>query len=318
MGLLGKVGKGIGKAAMKAGKASSAAIKKRKLQKSVEMRILERYKTEHFQKLLKRYGIDPPPRPERGYLKKEDYVNYVYDHFKLSTVIAFSEENHIHISDIMEDYKKAMELIEKEAKVEESGQQKHIEERERAKPVQYPVPKDRAEQLEHREGGFERPSGKKSERNEEAESSSEEFRYILRLIKDKFEDIYPSEIFRDEAEFQKTIFTILKGEPSFRDTKKEEPLNKRKVDLLVNGKYALELKYADRKSTLQFGVDEIMDYVVATPYVGVIILDVGQLSGETIDRYKNKYEKLGASVVILKGRSGRKKKRRGTQITIKP
>ena len=90
-----------------------------------------------------------------------------------------------------------------------------------------------------------------------------------------------------------------------------------KADLLLDGKYALELKYADNTGTLDKGVREVKDYLRHTSYIAVIMFDVGKLNPETLDKYRRYYEEERARVIILQGRGGRRKKKKGVYIEMR-
>ena len=88
------------------------------------------------------------------------------------------------------------------------------------------------------------------------------------------------------------------------------------VDILIDNKYTLELKYADNRGTLEKGVAEVRRYSEIFNHVAVIILDVNRLSPSTLHDYKKYYEQDNAEVIILRGRGGRKKKGKSTQVII--
>jgi hypothetical protein len=78
-------------------------------------------------------------------------------------------------------------------------------------------------------------------------------------------------------------------------------------DIFINGKYVLELKFADNEGTLNKGLQESLRYKEKNyPGVAFIILDIGQMQGK-LAQYQRGYERDDAKVIILSGKGARKK-----------
>ena len=296
MGIWKKMGKAVGGAIVKTGKWTAASIKKKNLQNRVERRILDRFKKNQLKRMIKEYHLSGPELPERGYYKKSDYVDYAYRHFKLKTVIQWAKKHNIPIGDIMEDYKREMEAIERQY-----GVSKESKEEDRKHGV---------EEIEVESEEFESPQiknyGHSSEVSSKRSYYDETFEIILREIENYDRVIRNMRKITDEREFQNILIGFLNAKfPDFEIIQKVDW----RADILINGKYALELKYADNSSTMDKGIREIKDYKKHTPYVAMIILDVGDLHPETLRRYIEYYEEEGAKVVVLHGKGGRRKKK---------
>jgi len=143
-----------------------------------------------------------------------------------------------------------------------------------------------------------------------------EFDDILNIIKNDFQDLILSTKFINESEFRKQLAMFLKM--NFKNKKIEEECrsSRGRLDILIDRKYVLELKYADNKGTLDKGISEVTRYREKFDCIAVVILDTNKLRFSTIREYESYYEKLGAQVIILRGRGSRKKRRKSTKITI--
>jgi len=139
-------------------------------------------------------------------------------------------------------------------------------------------------------------------------SVSSDFEEILSAIRTNYEDAIRDQEFNDEDQFNDNLVSYLRAK--FGDKHRIE--NTRKLhrdtgDIFIDGKYVLELKYADNKGTLDTGLQETKRYKEKNyPGVAVIILDVGALTG-ALSQYKRWYEEDGAKVLILRGKGERKK-----------
>ncbi len=292
MGLLKNMGKVVGRAIAQTGKATAAAIKKKTLQNRVEKMILDRFKTEQLKRFIKEYDLPGPELPERGYFKKEDYVNYAYHNFRLKTVIQWAQRHKIPIKDIMEYYIKEMEKIDRQY-----GKGKDVEEADEVQEV---------EEIEVHSEDFVAPSRIETLSVESSDPELQEFREILSKIETVFGENVKNTKITDEREFQNLLNMFLKS--SFPSKKIAQHVDWR-ADILIDDKYALELKYADNRGTLDKGIREIKDYKKHTPYVGMIILDVGRLNSEVLENYITYYQEEGAEVVVVRGIGGRKRRK---------
>lgn len=146
-------------------------------------------------------------------------------------------------------------------------------------------------------------------RKESQEES--EFDAILSSIKNDFEP----EPVRDEKDFENQLIQFLKLRYPGRVQRQVET-HEGKIDLVVDGKYALELKIAEVKSVLRDLVGQVHSYKKVYDDVGVVLLDVKTLHRPEIDNYIRDYEKFGVKTVLLTGVL-RRKAQKTKQINIK-
>jgi len=138
-----------------------------------------------------------------------------------------------------------------------------------------------------------------------------EFDSILASIANDFE---PEDV-RDENDFEKQLTQFLKIKYPDRIRRQVET-PKGKVDLVIDEKYAIELKIADGKGKLRDLVGQVHSYKKVFNNVAVILLDVGKMSRSEIKEYIDDYEGLGVKTLILEGVL-RRRKGKSKQINIK-
>ena len=155
-----------------------------------------------------------------------------------------------------------------------------------------------------------RINSKKINRNRGAKDK--EFEKILKIIKNDYQNrvLYSRDVsFSDEKQFRDNLYSYLVSKYPNKSIKLEQSYSKGKIDILVNGKYVLELKYAQNPASLNAGLKEVKNYKKEFKNIAVIILDVNKLKHERIKEYKEDYEEDGAKVIILKGNARSKKKK---------
>ncbi|EDY34259.1 hypothetical protein ABOONEI_2485 [Aciduliprofundum boonei T469] len=302
MSIWKKMGKAVGRAIVKTGKATAAAVKKKNLQKQVKRMILERYTMRDFKKMLDEYDLEGPELPDRGYFRKEDYVNYFYKFFKLKEIIEDAKDRGVPIKDIMDYYIQEMEKIEEEAQLTP-------EEREAG---------DEAEGVEDIEVDSDDFKEDKSLKMTLPPPSFEEDPYegIIRDMEKNLQAHVSRFKYADEEEFRKTVYGFLMKYISRH--KVDLPTNTSSMgDIVIDdGEIIFELKYANNVSTLNQGLNEVLDYQNKGKRVVMVLLDVNEMNPEKINDYKKKYLKLGAhKVIIVKG--ARRVKRRKKEIRIR-
>ncbi len=297
MGLLGKVGKAMGHAMAQAGKKTVAAIKRKNLQNKVERMILERFTVQDLKKMFKEYSLPGPELPERGYYKKEDYVDYAYHHFKLKTVIEWAKRHRIKIKDIMEYYIAEMEKIDLQY-----GQTKAEDKEQGVEDINVNasdfVSPDTAVDTEQIH-----PSVSSTVTTvKESESYSDElfFKELLRNIKEDYGPTVEDIAFVDEMAFKNHLMGYLRWK--YRDHNiRFQPQS---VDLIIDNKFGIELKFAYNKGTLTKGYHEAVKYKKSVKYLAFVILDPG-IYPEHVREAVEDYKGLGAEVIVIKG--GRKR-----------
>lgn len=138
-----------------------------------------------------------------------------------------------------------------------------------------------------------------------------EFDSILNSISKEFE---PEDV-RDESEFEKQLFQFLKIRYPER-AKRQVNTPKGKIDIVIDDRYAIELKIADNKGKLRDLVGQLYSYKKVYDHVAVILLDVGKMGYEDIKEFIEDYEKIGVKTIILRG-TLKRKNRREKKIIIK-
>ncbi len=303
MGIWKKMGTAMGHAVVKAGKKTAAAIKKKNLQNKVEKMILERFTVDQLKKIIREYDKPGPELPERGYYKKSDYVNYVYRNFRLKTVIQWAQAHKIKIKDIMDYYRAEMDKIDKQygdTKAEDREQgveeieyksEKHLLPEDRKSPLQ--SPQMSSQQFVHPDKRF--------------------FDELLDYLEYDFGPSIYDIAFVDEMDFKNHVLADLRRK--YRGKRIE--FNPQSVDITIDEKYGLELKFAYYKETLRRGYYEIVKYKRLVNYLAIVILDPGILPQSEIEKTKEDYQNLGAEVVIIRGGQKRSKRKRGKEIRIR-
>ncbi|MEM2618828.1 MAG: hypothetical protein QW356_05030 [Candidatus Hadarchaeales archaeon] len=132
---------------------------------------------------------------------------------------------------------------------------------------------------------------------ETEKAQATEFDSILDCIEKEFE---PENV-RDEEELRIQLLQFLKARFPDKKPEKGVPTRRGKVDILIAGRYAIELKIADNKGKLRNLVGQLRDYKKEYNEVGVVLLDVNRVSSSDIDEYKREYQKDGVRTIVLKG-----------------
>ena len=136
---------------------------------------------------------------------------------------------------------------------------------------------------------------------------------IISLLERNFQSIVKNVNFENEKHFKKELIMFLELNLPANITIKSEVRTKfGVVDILVDGNYILELKYADNKNTLDRGISEVIRYKKFRRTVIVVLLDVRVLDRNIITRYRDYYKEVGAEVIIIRAKGQRK---RGKSIT---
>lgn len=280
MSLLKKIGESV----KKAGKAFAEEIKTKEEIYRTKKHILNKFELKDLKKICKAYGIGKPSPYEEDIITGERRRrSLTRGHYINYVIFRLSLEQ---IEDFCNRHKIDIWDIIKEREKREPKRTEHIQE----KPREEKITKIEIKR-------------------------QPEFESILETIESEFQNIVCDIKIRDENELRKQLVIFLRTKLS---NKIEEEYNtsKGRIDILIDRKYVLELKYADNKGTLEKGIAELKRYGKQFDNIVFIILDTNKLSFSTIREYKNYYEEDGAEVIILRGRGSRKKKSKSTQIII--
>ena len=125
--------------------------------------------------------------------------------------------------------------------------------------------------------------------------SAAELAEILGIIEDEF----PVEKIKDEKELQSQLTVFLKTRLK-KKVEREVPITDGWLDIVIDGKYALETKIPGDKTALRNLSAQIEEYLEEYPFLGVIIGDkTSQVAGlkEEDEFYDSEFEpKLTAKI----------------------
>jgi len=139
-----------------------------------------------------------------------------------------------------------------------------------------------------------------------------DFEELLNVIRDQFRP----ETVRNEEDLEKQLYQFLSGKFSNRKIERQVYVDgSMKIDLVVDGKYGIELKIADSAQKLHTLIGQAIFYKENFKEVIAVILDTGV--NVDIDKFIRKLEKNGVHVIRLFGTVKRLSKGRGDVIIIK-
>jgi hypothetical protein len=135
--------------------------------------------------------------------------------------------------------------------------------------------------------------------------------FILESIKG-----FEPEPVRDEEDFEKQLFQFLKLKYP-NQVERQVETREGKIDIVINGLYALELKIADSRGKLRDLIGQLYSYKKVYDNVSVVLLDIGKMSYHEIKNYVDDYRRLGVKTVILRGKFVPPKGKKEREIIIK-
>jgi len=126
------------------------------------------------------------------------------------------------------------------------------------------------------------------------------FLKIINTIQDEFKP-EPSS---DEKELQGNLKMWLGAKYPGKKIEREVESRAGKVDIVIDGKYAIELKLARNSQTLRNLYAQLVEYQEVYPQIAVLLLNIIEKSNiELIKEYSKKYEeKLKIPTIIVQGR----------------
>jgi len=141
--------------------------------------------------------------------------------------------------------------------------------------------------------------------------SKKDFEELLNTIRDQFRP----ETVRNEEDLEKQLYQFLSGKFNERKIERQVYVDgSMKIDLVVDGKYGIELKIADSAQKLHTLTGQALFYKENFKEVIAVILDTG--ANVNIDKFVKKLEEYGIHVVRLFG-SVKRLGRKGDVIIIK-
>lgn len=147
------------------------------------------------------------------------------------------------------------------------------------------------------------PSDPNPIRTELEDKSS--FEVILNYIRKHFSNDTRDQFFRNEDGFNTALVSSLRS--AFRSTFDIQDRRAKRDgsgDIVINGKYVLELKYVNNRSTMNNGFKEIKTYKQRYERICMVLLDVGEIQG-LAQEYERDYRDEGVEVITLQGNSRR-------------
>jgi hypothetical protein len=277
--------KKIGESIKETGTNISNEIQRRQELTRIKHQILDRFEMSELKKICKDYGIGEPLPYEENLITsekskrtvtREHFINRIVDGLTLDQLKNFCDKNRIKIWDITKEEK--------------------------------PIPQSQSIPLNEQVQETQEPEQKVTSIEVKRQS---EFDSILEEIEENFE---PIDI-RDEPEFEKQLTIFLKGKYPGRVNRQVET-QKGKIDLVIDNKYAIELKIADGKGKLRDLVGQALSYKKIYNNIAVILLDVRKMSSSEIQEYIDEYEEHGIKTIIVLG-TLRRRKGKSKQINIK-
>lgn len=292
MGILDALGDVAKKGGQLAKNSIDAAVTK--MQQMQEVRrlkseLLSNFRLDDMKAFCKQWGYEGPDpyyedengRKHKGKLDRDDWFGYCMD-FSLDKIKKYAEGDRR----ISQDARDVLMEIEDKQKGFQSQEKTTYEDVQKVNTVEKPLINQIGQTVSV-------PSG---------------FEEILSVIRTKYEDAIRDAFFTGEDQFNDHLVGYLRAK--FEDKHRIEDthkLHRDTGDIFIDGKYVLELKYADSIGTLDKGTTEAKRYKEkGYPGVAIIILDIGKLTG-SLPQYKRWYEEEGAKVIILRGKGERRK-----------
>lgn len=258
------------------------SIKEKQELKQSKEEILEKFGVPQLKQICKEYiGKEPEPyetNPITGEKRKRDltrkvYVNFIESRVTLDVLKNYVEKFRVKISKEVEDHipnnRDSFRQAIPQAQFEDS-------------PKQSQTIKTNENFREEKETSYD--TGLKE---------------ILDYIKEKL-DNYPYKI-RDERELELAIDSLLNVK--YNNTQRQYPIGNDRIDVLVDGKYAIELKKATSIERLRGLVNQIEDYQKHFKNVGAIIWDAGKMRTSDIESKRQELITKGSYAVIIHPKS---------------
>ncbi len=128
-------------------------------------------------------------------------------------------------------------------------------------------------------------------------------KFYFELIMTSIGSGFKPQQIRDEVEFQSQLIAFLETKFPDKDIEREVTTEKGRIDIVVDNKYAFELKIPADRETLRNLGGQIEEYSEAFPYICAVIFNDESLNIlETIHEYAEKYQdKWGIPSIIFTG-----------------
>lgn len=277
--------------------------------KRIKREILDRFDMASLKKISKHYGIGEPSKfsedpftgkKTRRAVTRDHFIDLVYSQLKFDQITAFCEKNRIQIQDLLNQLSVAVPQAPTKptaiapARVAAPTSSALRESRPAGPTMDFvalpPSPAAKAP------GPSIKPLPPRS--------TTREFDELLSFIRKM-----KPEPTRDERELEGQLVMHLKHGYAEARIGRQVKGDRNRVDVVVDGKFAIEIKVADSRTTLRNAVAQVIAYRKQYSNLVVVLLDVHELSREEIDASAAEYRTYGASTIIL----DEKVKRKGSQ-----
>jgi hypothetical protein len=257
-------------------------LKRRQAYSNAQRRILSKFEMPQLKGICKAYGIGEPSPYEEDYngkkhkikLTRVHYENYAVNHLSLNQINDFAEKNRMQVWNIMDDYKKEIATIEGKSYT--------------SAVVAAPVAGVALAESH--------PAQQKTTEPTMPSSEDDEFKTLLKVIQTHFRP----EPVRDEKELEGQLSIWLQAKYP-NSVRRQIQTGFGKVDLVLFGKYAIELKIATNRNVLRDMEGQLKDYKKAYPRIATVIMDPRKIDRSIIEDYRREYANDGIESIIIEG-----------------
>lgn len=208
----------------------------------------------------------------------------------LEQIKDFAEKNRIQVWDIINDYKQEMEKIQ--------GTAPNITNNPIVESKPIDTPHEELQQVKTPDFS--------------TKGVNTEFSDILNVIQTQFKP----EPVRDEKELENQLSQWLKAKYAHDSVQRQVQTSEGKVDIVLFGKYALELKIANTRNVLRDLIGQLRAYRRVYPNLAAVILDVREIEHSVIERHRAEYKADNIESIIVDGTLRKGKGRGGVTVNV--
>jgi len=240
----------------------------------------------------KDYGKFDTPKKKKFVPRRDDYTNALMEKVRVDDIIDYCRKRGFREIETLVRGRK--EYMDKNC-IDASGKKLPIIEKEIIKDFEASQKEVTHEQTE---STSQMPNNEVTEKTITSVEikTQNEFDSILETIDEQFE---PEDV-RDENDFEKQLTQFLKIKYPNR-VKRQVDTPKGKIDILIDEKYAFELKIADNKLKLRDLIGQVGSYKKIYNDVSVILLDAQKMNHSEIQEFLDDYNKIGVKTVVKDG-----------------
>lgn len=259
---------------------------KTKARKQAKRDILDRLEIDDIKGVCKAYGVGEPSQWQEDFLTgqrtrrkvtREHWVALAYNDVKLDQLVSYCQKKRLRIEDILAKMEPGRTPPETQASPERVVFTPAISPPTQPRPISPSIPTPQV-------------PGKGP------------LETLIAILKE-----FTPEEFRDEPELQKQLALYLKLR-NVGHVEREVQSTKGKIDVVVDGKFAIELKLAENSQKLRGLVSQAMDYRKLYSHVIALIVDVGALGPKELEERIQDLKNLGVMAIVIEGSLRRRKK----------